>query len=162
MSRFSFSPGLSTTMRACSVRVFGSSAGDTYEILPWKLSGYASVCTTTSSPLFTYSRSAWYTLASTHTVLRSEMVNACVCPACTTCPGETSRSTTSPAIGASTGIRADEGALASCLWILDAQNPHALLSRVQVSLRLGAIALRLLQVLQRNRMVRIQVLRARV
>ena len=49
------------------------------------------------------------TFASTHTVLRSEMVKACVWPACTTWPGETSRSTTSPEMGASTGI-CDEAA----------------------------------------------------
>ena len=29
ISFFNFSPGLSTTMRACSVRVVGSSAGET-------------------------------------------------------------------------------------------------------------------------------------
>ncbi len=87
----------------------------------------------------THARSAWYTLASTHTVLRSEIVKACVCPACTTCPGETRRSTTSPPIGASTGISAELGAFARSPGFLMPENPHALVSRVQVRLRLVAI-----------------------
>ena len=74
------------------------------------------------------------------------MVKACVCPACTTWPGETSRSTTSPPMGASTGICADDGALRQVGRILDAENLHSLLGRIQVRLRLVAIRLSLLQI----------------
>ena len=88
----------------------------------------------------------------------SEMVNACVCPACITCPGDTSRSTTSPPIGASTGICADEGAFCKIFRILDAQDFHALLGGVQVRLRLVAVGLRLLQIALGDGVVLVQIL----
>ena len=81
------------------------------------------------------------------------MVNAWVWPACTTWPGETRRSTTSPLIGASTGICADEGAFARSARILDSQNLHPLLRRIQIRLRLVAVGLSLLQIAFRNGMV---------
>ena len=95
-------------------------------------------------------------------MLRSEIVKAWVCPACTTWPGGTRRSTTSPLIGASTGICADDGAFARSGGILDPENLHPLFGRIQIRLGLGAVRLSLLKIAFGDGMVLIQVLRANV
>ena len=95
-------------------------------------------------------------------MLRSEIVKACVWPACTTWPGETSRSTTSPLIGASTGICAERGSLRQIGGILDAKNLHPLLGGVQVCLRLVAVRFGLLQIALGDGVVLVQILGAGV
>ena len=96
--------------------------------------------------------------ANTQTVPRSEMVKACVWPACTTWPGETCRSTTSPLMGASTGICAERRSLLKFIRVLDSEDLHSLLCRVEVGLSLIAIGLGLLEIALGDGLVLIEVL----